>query len=90
MYVCCVSLCIIKREQCRVSTHPGVEADMTASTAGELWFSASKQPASTYYCVCVVQVSHKQILEMIRASIQCRMRAVSTVSSSNTLRTLLH
>lgn len=45
---CCVSLCIIKREQCRVSAEPGVEEEMTASQQASCGFSASKPPASTY------------------------------------------
>lgn len=44
----CVSLCIIKCEQCRESTQPGVEEETTASQQASCGFCASKPPASTY------------------------------------------
>lgn len=44
----CVYMCIVKHEQCRVSTQPAVEEEMTASQQASGDFSASKPPASTY------------------------------------------
>lgn len=44
----CVSFCIIKCEQCCVSTQPGVEEEMTASLQESCGFSAA---SSSYLLV---------------------------------------